>query len=106
MVTIYAQTDRIMLKLMMNEAETGYYNAAVVARIMCRTQINVDYDGGLYDCEANHVLGLPIDGPKNIRDIVDTPLAQRRIAANPICYSCAAGCGSSCGGSLMEKYAR
>ena len=73
---------------------------------MCRTQINVDYDGGLYDCEANHVLGLPIDGPKNIRDIVDTPLAQRRIAANPICYSCAAGCGSSCGGSLMEKYAR
>ncbi len=30
MVTIYAQTDRIMLKLMMNEAETGYYNAAVV----------------------------------------------------------------------------
>lgn len=82
------------------------YNAAVVARIMCRTQINVDYDGGLYDCEANHVLDLPIDGPRNVRDIVDVPLAQRRIAANPICYSCAAGCGSSCGGSLMEKYAR
>ena len=29
MVTIFAQTDRIMLKLMLNEAETGYYSAAV-----------------------------------------------------------------------------
>ena len=30
MVTVFAQTDRIMLKLMMNETETGYYSAAVV----------------------------------------------------------------------------
>ena len=29
MVTIFAQTDRIMLKLMMNEAAVGYYSAAV-----------------------------------------------------------------------------
>ena len=29
MVTIFAQTDRIMLKLMLNETETGYYSAAV-----------------------------------------------------------------------------
>lgn len=36
------------------------YNAAVVARMMCRTQVNVDWDGRLYDCEANHVLGLPV----------------------------------------------
>ena len=79
------------------------YNAATVARIMCRTQINVDYDGGLYDCEVNHVLGLPIDGPKNVRDIVDKPLEKRRIATSPICYSCSAGCGSSCGGSLLQK---
>ncbi|MGI6034079.1 MAG: DUF3641 domain-containing protein, partial [Coriobacteriales bacterium] len=57
-------------------------------------------------CEVNHVLGLGIDGPANVRDIVDKPLEKRRIATNPICYSCAAGCGSSCGGSLLEKYAR
>lgn len=82
------------------------YNGAVVARIMCRSQVNVDYDGGLYDCEVNHVLGMPIDGPANVRDIVDTPLAKRRIKTNPACYSCAAGCGSSCGGSLLEKYAQ
>ncbi len=82
------------------------YNAAVVARIMCRTQINVDWDGRLYDCEVNHVLGMPIDGPANVRDIVEHPLETRTIQTNPICYSCAAGHGSSCGGSLMEKYAQ
>ncbi|MDO4182633.1 MAG: arsenosugar biosynthesis radical SAM protein ArsS [Coriobacteriia bacterium] len=79
------------------------YNGAVVARIMCRSQINVDWDGGLYDCEVNHVLGLPINGPANVRDIVDAPLAKRTIVSSPICYSCSAGCGSSCGGSLLEK---
>ncbi len=82
------------------------YNGATVAHIMCRTQLNVDYDGGLYDCEVNHVLGLPLDGPANVRDIVDAPLPKRRIKTSPICYSCAAGCGSSCGGSLLEKYAK
>lgn len=80
------------------------YNGAVVARMMCRSQINVDYDGRLYDCEANHALGLPIDEPRNVRDIVEKPLGVRPIVTSPVCYSCAAGCGSSCGGSLMKKY--
>lgn len=101
---------------------TDNYNGAVVARIMCRSQVNVDWDGRLYDCEANHVLGLPIrksalvdengsavegeeDRALTVRDLSTHPLPRRRIAVNPICYSCAAGCGSSCGGSLMEKYA-
>lgn len=79
------------------------YNAAVVAHMMCRSQINVDYDGRLYDCEVSHVLGLPIDGPTHIDDIVDTPLDVRNIQTNPICYSCAAGSGSSCGGSLLDQ---
>ncbi len=81
------------------------YNGAVVAHMMCRTQVNVDWDGSLYDCEPCHVLGLPLDGPRNVRDIVDAPLLPRRIATNPVCYSCAAGSGSSCGGSLMDKVA-
>lgn len=81
------------------------YNGAVVAHMMCRTQVNVDWDGGLYDCEANHVLGFSLDGPHNVRDIVDAPLPSRKIATNPICYCCAAGSGSSCGGSLMDKVA-
>ena len=37
------------------------------------------------------------------RDIAEQPLEPRNIRTSPICYSCAAGCGSSCGGSLLEK---
>lgn len=83
------------------------YNGAVVASMMCRSMVNVDYDGHLYDCEVNHVLGLPIIGvdgePMTIGDIVEQPITQRKIRTSPICYSCSAGCGSSCGGSLLEK---
>ena len=85
------------------------YNGALVAHMMCRSQVNVDYDGRLYDCEVNHVLGLPIqrDGRNlSITDIIDKPLEKREIRTNPICYSCAAGSGSSCGGSLLEKAER
>ncbi|MGN0038818.1 MAG: arsenosugar biosynthesis radical SAM (seleno)protein ArsS [Coriobacteriales bacterium] len=86
------------------------YNGAVVASMMCRSMVNVDYDGGLYDCEVNHVLGLPILGedgqPLTVSDIVERPLPVRAIRTSPICYSCAAGCGSSCGGSLLEKQLR
>ena len=88
-----------------NQLLADNYNGAVVARMMCRSQVNVDYDGALYDCEVNHVLGLPLDGPANVHDIVDTPLGKRTIRTSPACYTCAAGSGSSCGGSLLEKYA-
>ncbi len=85
------------------------YNASVVAHMMCRTQVNVDFDGRLYDCECNHVLGLPIvDGEGralSVHDIAEVPLGRREVRVNPVCYSCAAGSGSSCGGSLLEKVA-
>ncbi len=90
-----------------NKLLADNYNGAVVAHIMCRTQVNVDWDCNLYECEVNHVLGLPIEddnGALSIRDIIEAPIAKRRIKTSPICYSCAAGCGSSCGGSLLEKY--
>ena len=84
------------------------YNASVVAHMMCRSQVNVDYDGRVYDCEVNHVLGLPVEEngrPVSIHDLAKGPIAPRTIRTHPVCYSCAAGSGSSCGGSLMEKVA-
>lgn len=80
------------------------FNALAVTRMMCLDQVNVDVDGVLYDCECNHVLGLPLmngDRPATVDDLVRGPLAKRRVKTNPICYSCAAGSGSSCGGSLV-----
>lgn len=80
------------------------FNAMAVTRMMCLDQVNVDYDGRLYDCEANHVLGLPIqvDGrDATVADLEAGQLPARHIRTSAICYSCAAGFGSSCGGSLI-----
>ncbi len=85
------------------------FNALAITRLMCRDMVNVDCDGRIYDCEPNHVLGLPIqvdDGHGGMRDatIEDLrmgQLPQRQVRTNPLCYSCAAGFGSSCKGALV-----
>ena len=80
------------------------FNAMAVTRLMCLDMVNVDYDGRLYDCEPNHVLGLPIqvDGrDTTIDDMLEGQPPSRHVRTNPLCYSCAAGFGSSCGGSLL-----
>jgi radical SAM/Cys-rich protein len=72
--------------------------------VMCRTLISVDWEGYVYDCDFNQMLGLAlkVNGTKRVRL---TDLAGRDLAGNPIavrdhCYGCTAGQGSSCGGAL------
>ncbi|MDO4503513.1 MAG: arsenosugar biosynthesis radical SAM protein ArsS [Coriobacteriia bacterium] len=80
------------------------FNAMAVTRMMCLDQVNVNYDGRLYDCEVNHVLELPIqiDGhDATVQDLANGPLPPHPICTSPICYSCTAGSGSSCGGALI-----
>ncbi len=75
--------------------------------VMCRSLLSVDWQGHLYDCDFNQMLGLPLrldDRPRtHIRDLVDA----RRLDGNPIvvaghCWGCTAGQGSSCGGALSD----
>ncbi|WP_165055821.1 MULTISPECIES: arsenosugar biosynthesis radical SAM (seleno)protein ArsS [unclassified Adlercreutzia] len=92
------------------------FNALAVQRMMCRSQVNVDVDGRLYDCEVNHVLGLPIQLPVDagapdgatrdarVEDLAAGGLPERSLRTHPVCYSCSAGFGSSCGGSLVHEY--
>lgn len=84
------------------------FNAMAVTRLMCLDMVNVDYDGRLYDCEPNHVLGLPIQVGEGesardatVDDLLSGQLPPRHVRTNPLCYSCAAGFGSSCGGALV-----
>lgn len=91
---------------------TENFNALAVQRMMCRDQLNVDIDGRLYDCEVNHVLEMPVqieDGDDTrdatVKDIIDGKLKDRRIRTHPVCYSCSAGSGSSCSGSLVREFA-
>ena len=73
------------------------------AGVMCRTLISVDYQGYVYDCDFNQMLGLRLGGaaePRHLRDLLDTPLDGMPIAVADHCYGCTAGQGSSCGGAL------
>jgi len=74
--------------------------------VMCRGLLSVDWQGVLYDCDFNQMLGLraQLGGLQqaHLRDLLDDTLTPD---ASPIrvaehCYGCTAGQGSSCGGAL------
>jgi radical SAM/Cys-rich protein len=75
-----------------------------VESVMCRSLVSVDWQGYLYDCDFNQMLGLPLEvaGRKRVklRDIVGRDLAGNAIAVRDHCFGCTAGQGSSCSGAL------
>jgi radical SAM/Cys-rich protein len=76
--------------------------------VMCRDLISVDWQGYLYDCDFNQMLGLTLGAadaqhPRpHLRDLLAEPgsWSGRPIAIADHCYGCTAGQGSSCGGAL------
>lgn len=72
--------------------------------VMCRSLLSVDWQGWVYDCDFNQMLGLPLRLPERARvkiaDLVGRDLAGNPIAVMNHCYGCTAGQGSSCGGAL------
>jgi radical SAM/Cys-rich protein len=82
----------------------GAYRAENLDTVMCRSLVSVDWQGDLYDCDFNQMLGLRArlaNSPRpHLRDLLahDAAGAQIRIADH--CYGCTAGQGSSCGGAL------
>jgi radical SAM/Cys-rich protein len=79
------------------------YNPAAAANVMCRSTLSVSWDGGLYDCDFNQMLELPVDAraPQHIQDFNLARLNARSIVLNQHCYGCTAGAGSSCGGATV-----
>jgi radical SAM/Cys-rich protein len=72
--------------------------------VMCRSLVSVDWQGYLYDCDFNQMLGLPLRvagrARTHIADITGRDLAGNPIVVRDHCYGCTAGQGSSCGGAL------
>lgn len=72
--------------------------------VMCRSQISIDWQGNLYDCDFNQMLDLRTEDaegrPLTIHDVSADQLAGGRIQVAGHCYGCTAGQGSSCGGAL------
>lgn len=77
------------------------FNPATVEQVMCRSQINVRWDGQIYDCDFNLALGLPAIGLGSIGDLDPAAVVRRPIVTGNHCFGCTAGAGSSCGGSLV-----
>lgn len=75
-----------------------------VASVMCRSLLSVDWQGYVFDCDFNQMLGLPmrVNGrPRaHLSELMSVDLRGRAIAVRDHCYGCTAGQGSSCGGAL------
>src|SRR5882724_3159527 len=85
------------------------FAAANLDNVMCRSLVSVDWQGYLYDCDFNQMLGLALAeegsdaaGRPHLRDLLHEDLAGRPIRVADHCFGCAAGQGSSCGGALHD----
>jgi radical SAM/Cys-rich protein len=77
------------------------YNPMAVANVMCVNTISVSWDGFLYDCDFNQMLGLQVaSSNKHISEFNEENLTNRNIVISQHCYGCTAGAGSSCQGTV------
>jgi radical SAM/Cys-rich protein len=87
----------------------GAYRAENLDTVMCRSTVSVDYQGDLYDCDFNQMLGLRArlkgSARPHLRDLLDHEPGAAPIRVADHCYGCTAGQGSSCGGALATDEA-
>jgi radical SAM/Cys-rich protein len=80
------------------------HSAANLENVMCRSVLSVDWQGYVYDCDFNQMLGLHLQNEARPRthlsEVNAATLAGRPIRVADHCYGCTAGQGSSCGGAL------
>ncbi len=76
------------------------FNYATVGALMCRTTLNVGWNGELFDCDFNAMLRLQRTDAPFVWDVGDDGLAGQPITLGNHCLGCTAGAGSSCGGAL------
>jgi radical SAM/Cys-rich protein len=85
----------------------NHHNPATVANLMCRSQLSVDYQGQIYDCDFNQMEGvaarLPSGEPLTVAHLLAANSVDvlQQVQTRPYCYGCTAGSGSSCGGALI-----
>ena len=86
------------------EILSGAFNPAAAEGVMCRTLLSVGWDGRIYDCDFNQMLGWSVNHgvPTTIWDFDVDKLLSRQIVFGDHCYGCTAGAGSSCGGAVVK----
>jgi len=82
----------------------GAHRAENLDAVMCRSLVSVDWQGYVYDCDFNQMLGVPmaLNGRKRVSlaELRGMGVEGNAIAVRDHCYGCTAGQGSSCGGAL------
>jgi radical SAM/Cys-rich protein len=82
------------------------YRSDNLDNVMCRSILSVDWQGYVYDCDFNQMLGLPLrhNGTPRVRlsDLIGVDIEGNPIVVRDHCYGCTAGQGSSCGGALAR----
>jgi len=104
---------RFLDKLRNEDAETAYmhlledsFNPGTIGMLMCQSQIDVGWDGRIYDCDFNLACDMPamLGSPPENEALIDNydPVkdGHRKIVTANHCFGCTAGAGSSCGGAL------
>ncbi len=91
------------------------HRAENVGSVMCRSLISVGWMGGVYDCDFNQMMQMPLEpqafGPGDDERNVESnarklweyepeDLVRRSIRTAAHCFGCTAGAGSSCTGAL------
>jgi radical SAM/Cys-rich protein len=85
----------------------GAYRPENLRTVMCNSMVSVDWQGDLYDCDFNQMLGLRArlngSAQPHLRDLLVHSAVGEAIRVADHCYGCTAGQGSSCGGALEAK---
>lgn len=79
------------------------FNPAAVSGVMCRNTISIDWQGFMYDCDFNQMLGLKVTTSKvqHLSRFDVQQLEERDIVIGQHCFACTAGAGSSCQGATV-----
>jgi radical SAM/Cys-rich protein len=71
----------------------GSFNPATIKGLMCRSLINISWDGYLYDCDFHMAAGLPCSGkPRHISQVEQLEEGGA-IMTDDYCFACTSGTG-------------
>jgi len=83
------------------------FNPNTVEHLMCRNELSIDYLGNVYDCDFNQMENRPAKTRTGetitVAKLLETGSLDliQEVQTAAYCYGCTAGCGSSCGGTLI-----
>jgi len=85
------------------------YKANNLNFVSCKTSLSIDYQGHVYDCEFNQLLGLDAEVQSvvdvSLTELIDSNPDKGNIRCGEYCYACTAAQGSGYYGALdQSKY--